>query len=335
MTRYTRTRVADEVTTAARHAWAAVAASRDRNRQLVPGISSLLGCARAAWFGHHGEPPTDEPDPTPAAEIGTMIHDGFLPKLKRTAGGEIEIPVRLTFDVDGEPVTLPGHADYYRSPHLVDVKTVGAHALQRMLRDGPKRQHLAQVWGYATAVNAMHPGWVEWCTLLYIERDGGDMHTRVYPYAELDDMVRDDVHAWVADVADRAYAPARGERGPGLSVVCDGCRWLKACWGPDATRGVTGPQSELADTPAGVVNALDLYADGAARESAAKADKAFASAVLRDTDPGDYGPYKLTRTRGSERLDQTRAVARMEAFGVEVPRITVAGSMRVTRKAKP
>ena len=129
--------------------------------------------------------------------------------------------------------------------------------------------------------------------------------------------------------------PDRDERGPGLSIICDGCPWLKECWGPDAVPSETGPQAQLAVDSEAVVAALDMYDAALQAEKRAKADKQFAAAVLSGTERGKYGGFSLSWTAGSERLDQKQARALLEMHGIDVPLGSKgAPSVRI-RRVKP
>ena len=100
-----------------------------------------------------------------------------------------------------------------------------------------------------------------------------------------------------------------------------------------------GAQQILADTPEGIEHALQLYADAAAAESAARCDKEFAKLVLdglpagTNGQPRRYGRWEVSRGRPGQILDQSSARAALEDAGLDVPTMPTAGRLRVTAAA--
>ena len=276
------------------------------------GLSALGGCTRAAAYALSRTPASDQPPPSEgrAANLGTWEHAGLLPRLAEQMGGQVEVPLVLR----AAGVELPGHADLLPPGGVLDLKTVGEYRLQTVRRvASPYHSHRVQVMGYALA--ALQQGHrVRWVIWLYMDRATGQVEVIVEEFVERRAL---EVIDRVSEVRRYAAAPddaPREERGPGLSLVCDGCWFLRRCWGDDAEPERVGAQrslvagampSDVAPDPRAVW-ALSRYADAAAREGEARRDKEFYAAVLDGLPHGQYGPWKLRRGKSSTVLDQSK-----------------------------
>jgi hypothetical protein len=265
-----------------------------------------------------GTPASDVPPPEEArqANLGTLEHDGLLPQLAALLPGAlVEHPVEL----HAAGLRIPGRLDLWAPGLLLDLKTVGEHRLSGVRRAGAAYpEHVVQTRGYALAQHqAGMP--VRWVASLYLDRaDGGEepMVERFTPAAAVSVIER--AEEIVAAAADPDEARRDG-RGPGLSFACDGCPWLRRCWGEDARPGVVGAQRILARTDPEVEAALALYVEARERESAAKRDKEFAAAIVDGKRWGAYGPYQLGWGRPKEILDQETVRSDYATRGEQVP----------------
>jgi hypothetical protein len=218
----------------------------------------------------------------------------------------MEVPV--TFD------GIPGSIDLFRIGDVLDLKTVGDWSWQNVLRHGMRRKDRWQVTGYAAAKRAEGHR-VDWITIVYLNRENGQIRAFTEPF---DETVLTEMRSWLNEVYDYAdmgpeTAP-RDERGPGLSIVCDGCPFRTGCW-PNAQATVLDEAGE-----AGIEPMLALYDEAATREKDAKKDKDFARAALDGLAPNTYGHYKLSWRSTGERID-TKAVEKiLTDNGFPVPR---------------
>lgn len=311
--------IAKQLGAAVGEAFTALTAEGQRVRDdvLALTMSGLGGCTRQAAYRLARTPPTDAHgyQEMRAANLGTMIHAGLLPHLAALLDGRDEIEVTLTLG----GLTITGRTDLY-SPtwRLVgDLKTVGSHKMAT-IGDRAVPAHRMQVAGYATGV--LQSGQeVEWIAWIYLDRASGEEHIVVEEFTDdVVSMVEQRCAELAAYASDPESAP-RDERGPGLSVVCDGCPWLRQCWGADATPGEIGAQASLVRDDAGVAEALRLYDEARAREKEAASDKEFARAMFSSYDPGAYGEFSFSWASGSETADKDAALALLEQAGIPVP----------------
>ena len=231
-------------------------------------------------------------------------------------------------------LTIDGRSDLYVPGWqlVADLKTVNAHKFAA-ISDTVNRAHRLQVAGYALAARQSDRA-VRWVAWMYLDRSSGAEYVVVEPFDdELVALVEQRCEELVIYAASPEVAP-RDERGPGLSVICDGCPWLRECWGPDAEPGTIGAQRVLCQDNAGVTEALRLYDEARARESQAREDKEFARAMFSSYEPGSYGPYEFGWTSGSGQApDKDAAVALLEEAGIPVPR-KAAGRRLVVRRTR-
>lgn len=294
-------------------------------------MSGLGGCTRKAAYQLAKTPPSEEMvfGEMREANIGTMMHEGLLPHMAVILGGREEIPVTMT---SGE-LTLKGRTDLYseRLKTCADLKTVGVYKFG-MLSDTANRAHRLQVSGYALGL-LQAKFEVEWVAWIYLDRSSGAEHIVVEPFSEeLIQLVHDRCAELLLFAQEPESAP-RDERGPGLSIICDSCPWLRECWGPDAAPGEIGAQRILARDHDGVARALALYDEARAREKEAGSDKEFAKAMFSGYEPGNYGDWTFTWSRAGEGNDTEAALALLAQAGVEIPKKR--GSRRlIVRRSK-
>lgn len=303
-------------------------------------MSALGGCPRQAAYRYtHTEPSNPElatDQDARAALHGTWIHAGLLPHLERVLGGDAEHEKPVTLTIGDRQVGGTTDLWYQQEGGVVDVKTARDTVIDKIMgRDRAPVDHRIQVGGYALALaQAGHePRWVAW---LYIDRTSGDVRVMVEEWTQefalevLETCWRIQRDAQDPDSAER------GEHGPGLSVVCDGCPWLSRCWGPAADPGKPGGQETVAADDAEVGAALAAYADARERERAAKGEKDFWREVATGggRPSGEYGGWRFYWSKAGEVTDTGRAVELLREHSIEVP--TKPGSRRLQVKpAKP
>lgn len=282
-------------------------------------MSGLGGCTRQAAYRLARTPPSEDLVFTEMREanIGTMIHAGLLPPLAQHLGGTEEIPVEMSM----HGLRIKGRSDLYIEPlaTVSDLKTVGTYKFAA-LSDTINRAHRLQVAGYGLGV-AQSGREVRFVSWIYLDRASGVHRVVVEEFG--DDLIQavDERCAELEAYADEPEAAPRDERGPGLSVICDSCPWLRACWGEDAAPGVVGAQRILVHDHAGVARALELYDDARAREKTAQDDKEFARAMFSSYQPGAYGDWEFAfSSADGTTVDKDAAVRMLADAGIEVPR---------------
>lgn len=306
---------------------------RARSQQRALGMSELGGCRRQAAYKVLNYPisnPTNERTDIFAdsreAMIGTLIHDLVLPEIaSMSLTAEIEVPVVLQFT--GLP-DIPGHADMVDEETLIDLKTVGHNAVNRVQTSGPSKKHIWQTHGYAQALrNNGHD--ITRIALVYVDRSNGRV-VHIHQQ-EFDPTILEQIENWwleVNSVQDPTVLP-RDETGPGLSRICDWCPWLKACWGETAAAGETGVQSRALEVMPDdertqeVERLLHTYWEAAQVERDAKDRKTFARETLLTTTPGVYGDMILGWMSQSSYtvIDTEAAAAALTAAALPVPRV--------------
>lgn len=302
--------------------------SRDRARDpRILSMSGIGGCTRAAAYRVAGVEPTDLDlsDEARAANLGTWEHEGLLPHLAAVLPGGATIEQKTRLRAAG--LDIPGHLDLRWRTAVVDLKTVGEHRLTGVRRAAaPYWDHRVQVFGYCLGEHqagrpVSHAGW------LYMDRANGDAEIVVEPFTNAAAMMVIDRIAEIVQYADDPEEAPRDERGPGLSIICNGCPFLRRCWGPDAVPEHIGPQARLVRNDPDAIAAMAEYDDARQRESDGKRDKAFAAAKLSRTKFGQYGPWKYNRNRDGEQLDQKGAATLIRSLGHEPPMTPKRGAL--------
>lgn len=292
-------------------------------------MSGLGGCTRQAAYRLARTPPSEELrfGEMREANIGTMIHLGLLPHLAAQLGGAEEVPVVFST----HELVIKGRTDLYVEPlrTVADLKTVGLSKFGTV-GNTVNRAHRLQVGGYASAiVQSGQP--VDWIAWIYLDRSGGGDKIIVERF---DETLIATVDARLDELTTFAQSPdaaPRDERGPGLSVVCDGCPWLRECWGADAEPGVVGAQRILVHDDEGVEEALRLYDDARARAREADEDKEFARAMFSASQPGSYGEWELRWSNPGETDDKDAAVKLLQEAGIPVPQRMTSRRLMVKR----
>ncbi len=292
-------------------------------------MSALGGCPRqAAYRLSHTEPS----DPLLAVDgearpalIGTWIHAGLLPSLGEVlVEADIEMPLTLESQVtlpDGTPhtLTIHGTTDCYTRAMgggVVDLKTVHAYKLGDVDHDGVYAAHRTQVHGYAAALR----GWglpVAWVAWAYLDRSTGESLIAVEPFgAEEEQALHRHLQSLISLTRAVDAAP-RGHRGPGLSVVCDGCPWLRRCWGPEAEPGDT--RAIAVHRREDIALAAQKYRELTSQISKLEKEKEAYGAMMGRPAPGTYGPMHISYQPDGEQLDKPAARAALELHGIAVP----------------
>lgn len=276
-------------------------------------VSKIAGCLQEAAHSLAGTEPTDNPEPqeSRAANHGTWIHRGLLPRMATAIDGAYEIDVELA----AAGIRVEGTADLTGKRRVYDVKT--KKSLAGVRRYGPDGDHVMQLKLYCLA-EAQAGRRPSWAIIIYIDRATGEDE----PFAlEVTDAFLLDAVDRVREIrrhaeADPDLAPralpaatpgglAMRLRGPGKSYSCNECPWLKRCWGPDAVPGEVGAQRNIARTDTQVEAALAAYDAAAAIKSNASKDTDFFRAVLDGKPAGNYGPYRLA-WKSNNSIDVTR-----------------------------
>lgn len=306
-------------------AFQAESASRQRDPHHV-GISSVGSCRRAIAYALTRTPVSDEhgPEEGRAANLGTWEHAGLLPRLAEQLPGSAT-EVKVSAKVSG--IVLPGSIDLDDPTTVLDLKTVGEWRLSGVRwRGAAFDNHRVQVGAYALArLQAGRP--VTYVGWLYLDRANGDQYIIVERFTNaLMMQVVDRVDDLVRCAQDPESAP-RDERGPGLSIICNRCPWLRQCWGEDAVPGEVGGQRVHTDPE--IEQALLDYADARDRESTAKADKKLAEAKISGARYATYGRVEYKRGKDQTPEDPWASLRLLKSMGVEIPRTTKRGAIKI------
>lgn len=292
-----------------------VDARSTRSRQRKVGASEIGVCRRRAGYKHHGHPVTNPENVTGLpAVLGTWVHKGALGTMRREWGSVIEVGVEdelVRGHVDA--IELPndwrikaGLPEHPEAPDVVEVDDLKTKRDARMVdyvrNRGPKRSELFQPHLYAKLLRegkvqghkrfahlaALGPLPVETIRLRYFPRTGEEDSEYVYEQP-FDDAIAEEAWEWVEQVAASSKPEdlPRDEDGPGLSVSCDHCPFVTACWGEAS--GVL-PQAQLIVTDADLALTLAEYDEARVVEREAAERKALARAKLDATTPAIYLP---------------------------------------------
>jgi hypothetical protein len=197
---------------------------------------------------------------------------------------------------------------------VIDLKTLYAHGLGNIAKYGPREEHRSQVRGYATAF--VRAGYrVSSVAWMYMDRSSGLLKVKVEPF-DLDGQVATDnaVREIVRWALDPDGAP-RGHRGPGITVECDSCPWLRRCWGRSARPG--DPRVMAVHNDAELEDALEKFTEWRDKETAARKEKNYWSARVGRPALGSYGGVDVTYGVRSTRFSQEKAERLLEQLGVD------------------
>lgn len=317
------------VAVAAGRAFSLFTAKRQRARRSLYGLSmsGLGGCRRKAAYQLAGIEPSDPEvavnGENRPANLGTMIHEGYLPELAEVLGASEEIEVELRVDLGDTEVVVPGRCDLYwpAAEIVLDLKTVGEHKLGQVVATGPYDEHRLQVAGYAMAaegrgLKVSRIGWI------YLDRGMGGSYVVI---EEFTDLLRQEVIDKVGELANYALDPHSAPRdgpGPGdraANMICNGCPWLRECWGEDAQPGVAGAQAKKVEDFGGMQEVLIGYLTARDAESAAKERKEFYRQLIIGNKTGTYGKARWYLTKSSKTVDKNACAKIVEASGSELP----------------
>lgn len=293
-------------------------------------MSGLGGCPRESAYKLAHVPPSDPElaydTEARQAMLGTIIHQEFLPAFgDALAHADIEMPVELRVPIyadDGSverEIVITGTTDCYThvmGGGVIDLKTIGAYMLGGVEHDGVREEHRVQVRGYATAIRqwGMPVAWVAW---LYMDRASGEVLVHVEPFTEDAELATEDRVRWLWKQSAAPDAAPRGHRGPGLSVECDGCAWLKQCFGPDAEPGDSSTLQVHSNED--IAFAARKYRELLDKISPLEKDKEMYGAMIGRPEPGVYGDVTVTFGASSEKTDDKRAVELLREYGIPVP----------------
>ncbi|MFE3182732.1 hypothetical protein ACFXKR_17950 [Streptomyces violascens] len=309
-------------------------ARRPRSIQTQLGASDTI-CSRRAGYILAGAERTNAGDKR-AAILGTYIHQGLLEDARREYGWLIERTV-----ADG---TLRGHIDVVqldaataaRLPKrhrplepaeavtVEDVKTKSSRAWDRVVRFGPTAAEMRQVLLYADLLRTVGfcdvPGQrylhrlgpidVQRIRFRFVCRDTGEEHIQEFAF---DEWLAAEARWWVDRVveADSPEELRRDHDGPGLSVICDNCPFVKTCW-PGVGPGQPA-QTILIHDDEDRARALADYVRAHERYREARRVKEKARAMLDDSPAGIYGDNHLGWGGGNDK-EETDVVAMVERF---------------------
>jgi len=299
---------------------AAMDAARPRTQQVQLGISAIGKCHRYAGYVHHGVDPSDEKWTHPAALLGTLLHAALLPVLAEKWNGEHSVPVVVSLGDDLPPI--PGEADLVIADEVIDLKTGTEAVIEQVIRDGePKRDHHRQTNLYRLGLTQMGCT-INWASILYLGRSRGETVSFEAPF---DEQVVDEARRWwrAVQASPKPEALDRGERGPGLSIICDGCQFRTRCW-PNAQASLIDEGGDSATE-----SALTMLRESLDRRNAADKDADFAKAILAGTMPGQYGIWRAWYAGGGMRLDQQEAKRILTEHDLPVPMKMSEKSLRV------
>jgi len=145
---------------------------RAQRGEFRPRASRAGACVRALTYHALGIP---ESDPTPARigmvfAHGDALEDALVDLLRRTGLGltglqrRVEIPYRYG--------TITGHVDALLDGRVVDFKSINTYGFEEVLRQGPLREHLVQVFMYLHGLQLAGEPASEGI-LLYVDKNNG------------------------------------------------------------------------------------------------------------------------------------------------------------------
>lgn len=297
-------------------------------------ISGLGRCVREGAYRLGGVEPSDPrllaSGENRQANMGSAIDAALVPTLAELLGGQAHVPVTLRLGDD----EVTGTADLVLPRIVVDLKSARQSRMVGAIAGGPYDNHRRQVIGYAIGlVQAGTP--IDWVSWLYLDRETGDEHLITEPLT-LELQVWALRRAWeIQGWKDRPHMAPRTERGPGLSMACDSCGWLRKCWGTNARPHTAGPQRRLGRTVGDVARLLLRYAALGREGKAIEEERELIKTIfMHGSRPGNYGDLSWGLTRGYEETDAKAAADLLRQHGLTVPTRTRAGSLRVAPARK-
>ncbi len=183
---------------------------------------------------------------------------------------------------------------------VLDIKTVSEYMFEKAKSEGPSRQQIWQVHLYSWLLKEAreHGDSNGLVALLFVNRNNGDMY---YWEQEYDPFVTQQALDWIEECRAEPENVERNYHGPGISFVCDSCKWLTACWGPERPDGKPRQANDIKDDES-VRRALQEYIEARDDEKNAKERKDFARALLSGAEPGNYDGMVLRWSSSGSRL---------------------------------
>ncbi|MFI5659188.1 PD-(D/E)XK nuclease family protein [Streptomyces sp. NPDC051684] len=263
-------------------------------------MSGLGACTRRAAYALAGipVPPTaTSSKENRAANLGTWIHAGLLPRLAQVLGGRtvVEFPVQ----VDSDGVCIPGHLDLATfalavpeaEAVVVDVKSVTGSILSDRRLTGPTRAHKLQIWAYGLGL-VQSGRRVSHTAVVYVGRERGEVEVFVEEFGPEQEGA---VYSRIARLVEWSKAPDEAPRDTAQPrYECPSCPFRARCW--SAVGGlpvVDDVQDADPSLVGGVERAALSYLRAGAAESDAKAAKALARAELTQVTAGQYGRVRV------------------------------------------
>ncbi|MFJ8430402.1 PD-(D/E)XK nuclease family protein [Kitasatospora sp. NPDC094019] len=331
----------------------AVDQARPRSRQSQLGASDLV-CERRGAYIYHGWARTDRVL-SPAAMLGTYIHEGLTEAARREFGWLVEkrvadAVIRGSIDVvqldQATARQLPSRLRPTVAADVTtveDIKTRSSHRWDEVLRFGATAAELRQVMTYARLLNTVGfadvhgqrvlarigPIRVERIRMRFINRDSGEEFVQEFPY---DPEIAEEAVWWLERIAETTH-PEQAPRtfyGPQIDAVCDYCPFATACWGAPA--GGRPVQANIVHDDADVAAHLADYVDAHTQWSEADRVKKFVRKAVDATPEGRYGRNRLGWQGTDKEEVQPDMRAMIEIFdsvGARIP--TVPDSDRMVK----
>ncbi|MGA4847072.1 hypothetical protein ACOBQB_12715 [Streptomyces sp. G5(2025)] len=205
-----------------------------------------------------------------------------------------------------------------------DVKTKSSRVWDRVVRYGPTAAEMRQILLYADLLRTvgfadmpgqrylhrLGPVDVQRIRFRFVCRDTGEEHVQEFAF---DEWLATEARWWVDRVleADLPEQLRRDHEGPGLSVICDNCPFVQACWAGAAPGRPA--QTILVHDDEDRARALADYVRAHERFREAKRVKELARAMLDDSPEGNYGENHLGWSGGNDN-EETDVAAMVEEF---------------------
>ncbi|MCX4749250.1 hypothetical protein OG455_27720 [Kitasatospora sp. NBC_01287] len=329
----------------------AIDRARPRSRQRQLGASDTA-CERRAAYKLHGWEPTDVVI-SPAAMLGTYIHEGLTTAARREFGWLVEkkvadAAVRGSVDIVQLDQVTARQLPRRMRPKVPaeqntveDIKTRTTYRWDETVRYGATAPELRQVMTYARLLNTegfedadgqrvlarLGPIRVEKIRLRFICRDNGEEFIQEIPY---DAEIAEEAVWWLQRVSETEH-PEQAHRdflGPGIDAVCDYCPFATACWGASANGRPV--QSNIVHNRADVAEQLADYVAAHRQWSEADRKKKFVRKAVDAAEEGRYGPNVLGWA-GEDKTEQKPDVRAMielfDTLGASIPTVPDADRM--------